>query len=195
MKYILFKEIEKAKEEQDEIPVSVLESNDSSVTSTNAFSQFANPTSFLFGEKSTPNPPLFGSKAIFGNLSIDSSKTDDTKSTNFGLPSAVTSTSPHVFGTFSTTGSFSTSGSTDSSQNNAQSLFSKTDDNKCRTETLFSFSPKTDSPFKFGVMTNKDPKSVLGQNLFSSNNKSANTIAPQGKSIINYLIYNNNKVN
>lgn len=184
----MFQEIEIAKEEQDEFPISVVESNDSLVTPSNMFSQFVNPTSFLFGdkspttfEKSTPNNPLFGSKAIFGSLSVDSTKTDDTKSTNlFGLSSAVTS-SPPVFSTFSTTaGSFSTLGSTESPQNIGQnSLFSKTDDNKCRTETLFSFSPKTDSPFKFGTTTSKDPKLVFGQNLFSGN-KSIDIKSPQG---------------
>lgn len=185
MNCILFQEIERVKEEHDEkIPVSVLESNDSLPTSTNIFSQFVNPTSFLFGdkstsifEKSTSNPPNFGS--VF----VDSTKTDDTKSTNlFSLSSAVTS--PKMFGAFSNTGLFSTLGSTESPLNTAQSsLFSKTDDNKCRTETLFSFSPKTDSPFKFGVMNSKDPKSVFGQNLFSGNKSIDNAVTPQGTNI------------
>lgn len=190
VKCILFQEIERVKEEQDEkIPVSVLEPKNSLATSTNIFSQFVNPTSFLFGDKSsifdkpTPNLPNFGS------VSIDSVKTDDTKSTNlFSLSSAAAS--PKVFGAFSTTPSlFSTLGSTESPQNTAQrSLFSKTDDNKSRTET-FTFSPKTDSPFKFGVVNNKDPKSVFGQNLFSGNKSIDDSITPQGTNIQSIIIF------
>uniref|UniRef100_A0A2H8TIT0 E3 SUMO-protein ligase RanBP2 n=1 Tax=Melanaphis sacchari TaxID=742174 RepID=A0A2H8TIT0_9HEMI len=165
------KEIERVKE-QDTVSVSVSESNITPVTSTNNTSQSFPTTTFLFGDKSstnifeknTPNNvPIFGSKPIFGNFSSDSTKTDDTKSTNlFGLPSTVNTSS--IFG------SFSASGSTESSNTTQSSLFSKTDDIKSKTEGLFNFSPKTDSPFKFGTIP-KDPKSVFGQSLFGVKDK------------------------
>lgn len=120
-------------------------------------------------EKSTANAPLFGSKPIFGNISSDSTKTDDTKSTSLFGPS-----NPSIFGAFSAASSISATGTTESQNTTPQnSLFSKTDDNKSKTEGLFSFSPKTDSPFKFGGLS-KDPKSVFGQNLFGVKNTSAN---------------------
>jgi len=39
-------------------------------------------------------------------------------------------------------------------------------------ESLFNFSPKTDSPFKFGTIS-KDPKSVFAHSLFSLKDKAA----------------------
>lgn len=145
-------------------------SDDFSGTATNNLSQFINPTSFLFGNKSSSNPfdktvpnaLHFGSKPFFGSFSTDSTKTDDAKSTNiFGVPSTVTSTQP-IFGSLSATGS-------KESQYTAQSsLFSKTDDNKSNTESLFNFNAKTDGPFKFDTMS-KDTKSVFGLNLFGAN--------------------------
>lgn len=164
------KEIEKVKE-QDEVPVSVSESNITSTTSTNNIPQSFHTTSFLFGDKSstnifekhTPTAPIFGAKPIFGSFSSDSTKTDDTKSTSlFGLPSNVNPSS--IFG------SFCASGSTESPNTTQNSLFSKTDDIKSKTEGLFNFSPKTDSPFKFGTIS-KDPKSVFGQGLFGLKDK------------------------
>lgn len=153
------------------MPVSVFESNITPITSTNNIPQSFHTTSFLFGDKSstnifekhTPIAPIFGSKPIFGSFSSDSTKTDDTKSTNlFGLSSNVNPSS--IFG------SFCASGSTESPNTTQNSLFSKTDDIKSKTEGLFNFSPKTDSPFKFGTIS-KDPKSVFGQGLFSLKDK------------------------
>lgn len=161
---ILFQEIEKVKK-QDEVPVIVAESNNTLVTSTNNIS--FQPTTFLFGDKSsinifeknTPNVSIFGSKPIFSNSSLDSTKTDDTKSTSlFGLSSTVTPKSS-IFD------SFAASGSIESPNTSQTTLFSKTDDIKSKNEGLFNFSPKTDSPFKFGTIS-KDQKSVFGQNLF-----------------------------
>lgn len=161
--------------EQEILPVSVSESNITPVITTNNTSQSFPTTSFLFGDKSstnifeknTSNAPIFGSKPIFGNFSLDSTKTDDTKSTNlFGLPSTVKTSS--IFG------------STESPNSTQTSLFSKTDDTKSKTEGLFNFSPKTDSPFKFGTIP-KDPKSVFGQSLFGVKDKPAvDENAPKG---------------
>lgn len=167
----MFQEIEKVKEQDNTNTVNVSESSDSLKT-TNSVSQSFNPSSFLFGDKSsinmfektTPCAPLFGSKPIFGNLPTDFSKTDDTKSTKLfsGLSTAVPS-SQSVFGTFSAARPFSTTGTTELQNAISQtSLFSKTDDVKSKTEGLFNFSPKPDSPFKFGSLS-KDPKSVFGQ--------------------------------
>jgi hypothetical protein len=145
------------------------------------FTQSFPTTSFLFGDKSTTNifdkntsnAPIFGSKPIFGSFSSDSTKTDDTKSTSlFGLPSTMNTSS--IFG------SFSASGSTESPNTTQSSLFSKTDDIKSKKEGLFNFSPKTDSPFKFGTIP-KDPKSVFGQSLFGVKDKAAvDESAPKG---------------
>lgn len=141
-------------------------SNDSLVTPTNYISQSFNPSSFLFGnkssssifDKSTSNTPLFGAKPVFGNISADSVKTDDTKSTNLFNFSSTAAPNSSIFGS-------------SESQNTTQSLLiSKTDDTKSKNENLFSFSPKTDSPFKFGVLS-KDPKSVFGQHLFDTKDK------------------------
>ncbi|XP_022179674.1 E3 SUMO-protein ligase RanBP2 isoform X2 [Myzus persicae] len=163
-------EIERVKE-QDEVPVSVSESNITPVTLTNNISQSFHTTSFLFGDKSstnifeknTPVAPVFGSKPVFGSFSSDSTKTDDTKSTSlFGLSSNVNPSS--IFS------SFCASGSTESPNTSQSSLFSKTDDIKSKTEGLFNFSPKTDSPFKFGTIS-KDPKSVFGQGVFGVKDK------------------------
>lgn len=165
--------------ELDETSISVSESNDSLVTTTNNSSQSFNPSkSFLFGDKSstsifektTTNAPLFGSKPLFEIFSTDSTKTDDTKSTNlFNISPSTTCLS--IFGTSSAAGLFPSVGSTEIQNTNLSSSFSKTDDIKSKTESLFNFSSKTDSPFKFGVMT-KDTKLVFGQNLFSVKDKS-----------------------
>lgn len=144
------------------------------ITSTS--SQSFPTTSFLFGDKSSTsifdkpnNVPLFG-----GGISVDSTKTDDIKSTSlFGGSSSNPTSSSSIFSTFSSpTESFATLAPTEP-LTPKNTLFSKTDDNKSTKESLFSFSPKTDSPFKFGV-TSKDPTSVFGQNLFSHKNKPAN---------------------
>lgn len=179
----MFQEIEKVKEQDNTNTVSVLESSNSLVTTTNNVSQSFNPTSFLFGDKSsasifektTPCAPLFGSNPIFGNVPTDFSKTDDTKSTKlFGGLSTTVPSSQSVFGTFSAARPFSTTGSTELQNTIPQtSLFSKTDDVKSKTEGLFNFSPKPDSPFKFGSLS-KDPKSVFGQSLLSNKDKSLN---------------------
>lgn len=164
-------------------------SNDSLVPPTNHVSQSFNPSSFLFGDKSSAsifekppsNTPIFGAKPIFGNFSTDSIKTDDTKSTGlFGLSSTATPNAS-IFGTFST------SGSTESQNTSQNSLFSKTDDTKSKNENLFSFSPKTDSPFKFGIES-KDPKSVFGQHLFGMKDKPVVENAANGIYKLNYFI-------
>lgn len=177
-----FQEIEKVKELDGSVSVS--ESIDSSVTSTNNLTPAFNSTSFLFGdkcstnvfEKALPNVPLFGSKLIFGNVSADSTKTDDNKSSSlFGQKSTPTAS---IFNSFSATAPFPTLGSTESP--NTSSLFSKTDDNKSKTEGLFNFSPKTDSPFKFGGLVSKDPKSVFGQGIFNMKDKPVEESFPKG---------------
>lgn len=138
--------------------------------STNNSPQPFNPTtSFLFGDKSstslfektTSNASLFGSKPIFGGFSTNSIKTDDTKSTSLFGSSSVTTPSTPKFGTLSTPGS------TESQITTPNALFSKTDDIKSNTENIFSFSSKTDGPFKFGEIS-KDPKLVFGQNLIGA---------------------------
>ncbi|XP_025408768.1 E3 SUMO-protein ligase RanBP2-like isoform X2 [Sipha flava] len=158
------KEIERVKEKK--IPVNISASNHSLVTPNNHVSQSFNPSSFLFGdksstsifEKSTSNTPLFGAKPVFGNISTDSIKTDDTKSTGLFSFSSTAAPNSSIF-------------SLSESQNTTQSsLISKTDDTKSKSESLFSFSPKTDSPFKFGVVS-KDPTSVFGQRLFGIKDK------------------------
>lgn len=177
-----FKEIERVKE-QDVTPTVVSESNDSLNPLLNT-SQPYNPKAFLFGGKSsnstfentTPNVALSGSKPIFGNISVDSTKTDDIKSTSlFNLPTPNSS----IFGTFSSTGSFSTKGVTETQNTTQSPLFSKTDDTKSKVDGSFNFSPKTDSLFKFGVVS-KDPKSIFGQNLFGSNDKSTDESISKG---------------
>lgn len=183
----MFQEIEKVKE-QGNTTVSVLEPSDSLVTAKNASESF-NPSSFLFGnkssvssiyEKTTPNAPLFGSKPVFGNLPVDFSKTNDTKSTKlFGNFSTVPS-SQAVFGTFSAASPLSTNGSTELQNAIPQtSLFSKTDDVKSKSEGLFNFSLKSDSPFKFGG-SSQDSKAIFGQSLLNSKDKSVNEDGTEG---------------
>lgn len=164
--------------EQDVTPTVVSESNEYLNSSLNTSSQLFNPKSFLFGgkssnssfEKATPNVALSGSKTIFGNVSTDSTKTDDIKSTSLFNLSSTTTPNSSIFGTFSTAGSFSTTGATETQNTTQGSLFSKTDDIKSKTDSLFNFSPKPDSLFKFGVAS-KDPKSIFGQNLFGNKDK------------------------
>lgn len=157
--------------------------------------QTFNSASFLFGDKSvttsifektTPNAPLFGSKAIFGNISIDSNKTDDnTKSTGlFGVSTSFKSSTPSL-GAFSTT-SLSATTKLPESQNTTppSSLFSKTDDIKSKSEGLFNFGSKTDGPFKFGGFYNNSTKTIFGQNPFCSKDISVNEGSSKGMNII-----------
>lgn len=156
--------------------------------------QSFNSTSFLFGDKSvttsifektTPNVPTFGSKAIFGNISTDSTKTDGIKSTGlFGVSTSFKSNTPSL-GAFSTA-SLSATTELPESQNTVptNSLFSKIDDNKSKSEGLFNFGSKTDSPFKFGGFYNNSTKTIFGQNPFCSKDMSANEGSSKGMNII-----------
>lgn len=156
--------------------------------------QSFNSTSFLFGDKSvttsifektTPNAPLFGSKPIFGNISIDSTKSEDTKSTGlFGVSTSFKSSTPSL-GAFSTA-NLSATTELPESQNTIppSSLFSKTDDNKSKSEGLFNFGSKTDSPFKFGGFYNDSTKTIFGQNPFGSKDISVNEDSSKGMNII-----------
>ncbi|XP_025423662.1 E3 SUMO-protein ligase RanBP2-like isoform X3 [Sipha flava] len=159
------KENERVKE-KEKIPVNISASNNLLVTPTNHVSQFFNPSSFLFGdksstslfEKSTSNTPLFGTKPFFGSISADSIKTSDTKSTSFFNFSSTKAPNSSIFG------------SSESQNTTQNSLISKTDDNKFKNDSLFSFHPKTDGLFKFGFVS-KDPKLEFGQHLFGIKDK------------------------
>jgi len=172
MSYFIFQTVEKVIE-KDETYVNKPKSK-------NVISQSFNPSSFLFGDKSsgnlfekTPNAP------IFGNFTTDSIKTDDTKSTSlFSQSSSTISFSP-TLGKFSAGSLFTSLGSTESQTATQSSLFSKTDDTKSKIESTFSFSPKSNSPFKFGIMS-KEPTSAFGQSLFGIKDKSVNGDSPKG---------------
>lgn len=175
---------------ESDTTASVPKLNDSEIP-INTSSQNFNPKSFLFNFKSptstssntTPSGIFSSPKPTSDSSSIDSTKTDDIKSTSFNICSTTTPNSG-TYGLFSSPKPFSTTGTTETQNAALNSLFLKTDDNKSKTNSLFNFSPKTDSPFKFGVVS-KDPKSIFGQNLLSNKDNSVDTSISKGI----YILY------